>query len=62
MKNKILILFYVLVISIPFVTADLASGPEMIIIPAIGLTIITGFIIGAVFLIKWIIKKLRTEE
>ncbi|MFT4305165.1 MAG: hypothetical protein ACMXX8_03655 [Candidatus Woesearchaeota archaeon] len=63
MKNKMfIILIYLFTLLIPIVSADIIAGPEIIIIPAIALTIITGLIFGAVFLIKWIIKKLRTEE
>lgn len=50
------------IVTIPFVTADVQAGPEIIIIPIIGLALIAGFIVGAITLIRWITKKIKEQE
>ena len=64
MKNyKIKIgLIYALMAAIPSVAADVISGPEIVIIPIVGLILIGGFIVGAVFLIRGIIKKIKHKQ
>jgi len=59
MKNNKLSfsLFCSLIAIIPFVAADIKTGPRMLGIPIEGLIIVVAFIIGAIFLIRWIIKK-----
>jgi len=48
--------------TMPFVAADIKSGPEIFIIPIVGLALIGGFIVGAVFLIRWIIRKIKNKQ
>lgn len=51
-----------LISTIPCVSADVVSGPELIIIPIVGLALIGLFIVGAIFLIRWIIKKIKSKQ
>lgn len=62
MKHQIIILFFMFLMSMPFVLANLRRGPEVLIFPLLGLGIIASLILFAVYLIKWIMKELRTEE
>ncbi len=64
MKNiKLLLGLVSSVIAVtPFVAADLKSGPEIFVLPIIALSVLAGFFVGAVFLILWIIKKVRSKN
>lgn len=55
-------LIFAFIATIPFVTADIKAGPEIIVIPIVGLALIGGFIVGAVFLIRWIIRKMKNKQ
>jgi hypothetical protein len=55
-------LIYAFIASIPFVAADIKAGPEIYVIPFIGLALIGGFIVGSVFLIRWIIRKIKNKQ
>ncbi len=46
----------------PFVAADMRAGPELLIIPIVALSLLAGFIVGAVFLILWIVKTIRNKN
>lgn len=46
----------------PFVAADMRAGPELLIIPIIALSLLAGFVVGAVFLILWIVKTIRNKN
>jgi len=47
---------------IPFVVADLRAGPEVVIIPVVALSLLAGFVVGAVFLILWIVRTIRNKN
>jgi len=55
-------LVYAFMATMPLVAADIKSGPEIFIIPIVGLALIGGFIVGAVFLIRWIIRKIKNKQ
>jgi len=63
-KKTIIGLVCAILAIVPSVSADIVSyrGPEMFIIPIVGLIIIAGCITGAVFLIIWIIKKIKHKK
>jgi len=48
--------------AIPFVAADVAGGPIVIVGLFIAMGFIVGFIVGAVFLIKFIIRKIKNNS
>ena len=45
-----------------FVSADLVTGPMDVAIPIIGIIIVIGFLIGSIFLIRWIIRKMKNKQ
>jgi len=55
-------LIYAFMATIPFVAADIKAGPEIYVIPIVGLALIGGFIVGTVFLIRWIIRKIKNKQ
>ena len=61
-NRKKLISLIPLMASIPSVAADLKSGPEAYVLPIGALAIVIGFIIGAIILIRKIIKKTRKKK
>jgi len=55
-------LIYAFMTTIPFVAADIKAGPEIYVIPIVGLALVGGFIVGAIFLIRWIIRKIKNKQ
>ena len=63
-------LIYAFMTRIPFVTADLIvnpetdvrASPETYVINIIGLALVGGFIVGSMFLIRWIIRKIKNKQ
>ena len=47
--------------AMPFVAADIKMGPTSFIMPILGLVIVGGFIMMSVFLVRWIIKKIKNS-
>jgi O-antigen/teichoic acid export membrane protein len=49
-------------VSLPLVAADLAPEPLPVTVPIIAFAILGVCIVGAVFLIRWIIRNIKKKE
>jgi hypothetical protein len=61
-KNIFAFLGFLTSVIVPFAAADIKTGPEIFILPVLGIAIIAAFIAFAVSLIIWIIRKIKSKK
>lgn len=62
-KNKLFLgIISSAIFTLPFVAADIRSGPEIFIVPILGLIWVGACVFLAIGLIKWIIYKIKKKQ